>query len=208
MHKIKLSWKFILVILLLNGLISTLTLYAAGSWLLKINGEEVLSIDSFEKDFDAYIDFQSLSQPLISKSEIKKNKDSKKNKKLYLQTLINDLLMIKDAKKQGIYDKNKVAKKVKIISKIFERQFIKQLYIRKVIIPKAKRPADAVIKHFYNKLNTNKQTKNWSASKKKEMAEKQAKFQEIQRAYLFTIDNLRSKNRIKTNEDYEDSLER
>ncbi len=200
--------KWIILITILNLVLFSFSVYAMSGWLIKINGKTVVSIKRFEKEFETIIDFQALNNPFVSESEVNDAKRDKDEKKKYLKNLINEYLVLTDAKNQELYSDSELKEKVKILSKVFKRKFIQNIYMKKIIKKKVKAPSESHISQIMDKLNEDKQRKKWSLPEKRKYAEKLAYYEELQKALIFTITDLRSKYRVKTNDEYEDSLEK
>ncbi|MDH4128354.1 MAG: hypothetical protein OEV44_06345 [Spirochaetota bacterium] len=195
MKKIKLKSTIILIITL-NIIITSITVYAS-NWLFKLDGKEILTINEFEEDYEAFIDFQTISQPFASEKEIKAAKANKSQKNVYLKNILNEILIVQDAKDRKIYNDSDLNKKVETIAKIIKRQFIKYIYLQKVVSSRVKKPDDSTVEFIYKQLDENKETSKWSSLKKKEYATQKAKLQELQTTFIKLVDELRSKHRIK-----------
>ena len=202
--KIYSCWVGLFFVSIINITLLVLNLYGTQKkdWILKINEKTVLKIKDFESEYKAFVDFQSLNQPLVSKSEIKKVKEDPTKKNLYLKNVLNDLLILKYAQKKGLINKKKLQNKTKNISKIIQRLMIKQRYLQQEIIPKAKKLDTKLVAKQFKKLSTNAVSKGWSIKKRKEEAENQARIMQLQKHYINNIDKLRSTYRIKVNNEY------
>ena len=199
--------KYVLVSLtLINIILIVLNIYSQDSWILKLDNQSLMSVTEFENDYNAFVDFQSLSQPLANKKEIQKIKNSQKQKRLYFQNLLNDLLIVQFSQKNKIFNPKKLNANIQNISEILKRLTVKRIYIQKLIIPKLKKIDDNLVATYFNELSKSEKTKKWSVQKRKKNARQQAKIKQLQLIYLENIEKLRSKYRIKINNGYLDSL--
>ena len=199
--------KYVLASLtLINIILIVLNIYSRDSWILKLDNQSLMSVTEFENDYNAFVDFQSLSQPLANEKEIQKIKNSQKQKGLYFQNLLNDLLIVQFAQKNKMFNPKKLNAKIQNISEILRRLTVKRIYIQKLIIPKLKKIDDNLVATYFNELSKSAKTKKWSVQKRKKNAQQQAKIKQLQLIYLENIEKLRSKYRIKINNGYLDSL--
>ncbi len=201
----KTKWILTIVTLFNIGLLS-LAAYAASGWLIKIDNETVLNIETFEEEYDVSVETQALRNPFASSSDIRKAKKNKKAKYAYLIKTRDELLVVKDAEDKGILNKSKIKKQVKVMSEVIRRNLISQLYIRDVISKKAKNPDKKMIKAIYKRLQKDPRFKELSAAKKLKIAREEAQRQLLQKKVAFALTELRSRHRIKTS-DYADSLD-
>ena len=191
----------LLIVSIINVALFSLTAYASG-WLLKINDKTVLTMSEFDKEFEASIELQLMNMPLVSEKDLREMKNNKELKKKYFRQLINEYIVIREAKKKNIYKESDLDERLDILRNIFKRKLIWSTYIRKVISKKAT-VNQAIMNDIYNKLLKDERTKDWSAVKKRDAAKLQAKRQDVQIKLVQKVDELRSKQKIKISDDFD-----
>ncbi len=150
----------IIVFLLVLNLLVMSFLFAADDWVVKIGNEKV-SIKKFNNAYKAVVYFRVLSSPIpISDKQINKVLGHNKGKKLYLENLIDEYLIVADAKEKKLFDESKINEQVKVISKYIKRQLIIKEFIKKYIYPKIKQKLKAQkavkkLKRYLAKLRMN-----------------------------------------------------
>jgi hypothetical protein len=197
---IRLGW-LTLIILLTNILV--FGLYAGGKWLIKLNGEVKLTDDQFSKEYLAFVELQGILNPYLTSKKINELKNSNERKKQYFEGLVDESLIIEDAKRQKIFSEKQYDEKARILSNIIKKMLIKKIYIEKVVKKEAKKPSDKVIGMLYEQLNSKKETKKWSSKKKMKLAKKQAETNELKKALMFKLNQLVSKYKVKYNNIYD-----
>ncbi|MDH5682187.1 MAG: SurA N-terminal domain-containing protein [Spirochaetota bacterium] len=194
--------KFILLLVtVLNVALFSITAYASG-WLLKINNKTVITMSEFNEEYNASVELQIMNLPLMPENDIKEMMNSKELKKNFLKQLINEHIVIREAKKRKIFDDEAIERKLDILRKIFKRKLIWSEYIRKVISKKAT-ANQAVMNDVYNKLLKDERTKHLSAIKKRDLAKLQARRQDLKVKLAQKVDELKSNQRVKISDDFD-----
>lgn len=203
------SKKFIYIFTILNIAILSVTVYAA-SWLVKIDDKQVMDVSTFETEYDGFIDLQAFSQPLglfATPEELKETKDDNNNKLVFLNNVVNDLIIVQYAKEKNMYDEASVEKRTKALASILRRMIIKQTFIQKAILPKVDKVDKKLKSAIYQQIQKDPNLKKRSQKEKRELAEKQAKIQQLQKKYILSIDKLRSRYKVEIEEGFQDKLD-
>lgn len=201
--------KFIYIFTFINLIVLSVTVYAA-SWLVKINDKEVMDVSNFENEYDAFIDLQAFSQPLglfATPEAIKETKEDNTNKQVFLNNIVNDLIISEYAKEKNLYNESSVEKRTKAMSNILKRMIVKQIFIQKEIIAKTDKIDSNLKRAIYKKINEDPKMKKLSQKEKREIAENQAKMQQMQKKYILSVDKLRSRYKVEIEEKYQDKLD-
>ncbi len=195
---ISIKW-VIIVVIMSNIVISALSIYAASNWLFTINGKAFLTTQDLDADYDINIDVQALFRPQFTENVVKLAKNDKKQKELYIDSIINDYLIMEEAKEQGIFDEQLYNRKAQLAGRLIKRKLIKNLYIKKVLFNQIQEVDETLVEHYYEQLQADKRIKSWPPRRKRQRAEYLAKFQEAQKQFILTLERLRSQKKIKTN---------
>jgi len=158
-------------------------------WVAKIEGESI-SVDDFNVRFEYYLKSKYFQQPDI----IPQARNSMEERKAALKEMINEQLILKEAKKMKFHEKEEV----KDLIKIYKDQIILQAYLEENITKEIE-VGDEEINNYYNA------NKREFRNDDPELALRKIKFLLMKEKYdkkvMEILDSLKNKYRIEENEE-------
>ncbi len=208
MNKKNIKW--ILLFVVSNVIVASLTLFAASNWLFKIDSTPFLTVNDLDRDFDMIVDLQAMN-PQIMEKEIKKFRANEDFKKKHLDSIIDDYLIMEECKKHGLVSDRDIKKMILTSGRVMARRLIKDLYIKKVLFKKIKvnkKAVKAIYTNLQKRQDKIKSGKKMRPADLKRFAKHIAKYQQAVRKSLpFTLETLRSKKKIVVNAKYKDNTD-
>ncbi len=197
---------WIVVVLLSLNLAAMTLLYAQGSWVTKINDKKI-SINEFEKVYEAMIRVQAMQSPIpVPESTLKKAINNIDQIRLFLHNYENfDLALtrMRYLKKKNKYqfDEAKIDKMIKSYSLFLKKAILVAQFKRKYIYPSRKVKEDEITK-VYQANKKKYDSSGLGKEKLRAMIKKRLKAQKTEKLFQSFMKKARSAAVIKRNERY------